>query len=797
MAAISQDSLKDIENSNTPRLLLTRCDDMISSTPVSSPKIPRITPKTTSDLIKAKARDLSSRQQLEKQLWLDHVANLEQQLREKDLVITQNKENFEAQLQRLQGDVNSLTLSVQAKEQQVEELKKELSIITQSDDGKLMNFRGIINQQDVSCYTEMTTEEARQFISDMDSAMQAFITKERKVLSDDESADFLKKQQTALLNFMKVWQIEDDGSLFKVKENLNSTIKKNLIQNWDNLLHQTDTMVQELNKQLDVIKKSKITYLPYYELMIKLKSIIQYEATNSKNLLKTNATEDISIVQELKTNLAPFIEEIIKKVKSDSSKEENHNQPTYPKKYHSILLKPSSSRNINQILPILEGKIANSEMYPKIVTSRKTKNNNIKIQLETTQDKLELLDSLNQDDRINHQLQTIDLDKRKTDLLILNVPVHISQETLKYELSKQCNEEIKILNAVKTKSANLNHWRFQSSPSQAKKLLQKRRLTVLMNTYTLIKYVKIMRCSNCQNFGHTPRFCNKVSYCANCANEHLTNQCNNESEACVNCLRVDHNQYHHKATSLACPVYQYIKENFLKNYYSKISRQNKRPSNITDAVEDERITKETAIKRFAHSDNFEQKDLSKIARHKELPNNAKSQDKTSYPNLTVSDGAAAVNIERAVQKNKKKFKDVSEDQLRSMLEKRFIDISQRSVSPMSSASQSSTEYGKTNVNTQSQHQIQQSGPLKFYASLKEVQQENIKKTFAEAASSSINNKIQRQRQIRQSPPPLTKPNNIPLSFNPKGKRTSQRDSHLEKYIKNPPPPFTTVNQRYE
>ncbi|XP_025162019.1 uncharacterized protein LOC105184214 isoform X2 [Harpegnathos saltator] len=52
---------------------------------------------------------------------------------------------------------------------------------------------------------------------------------------------------------------------------------------------------------------------------------------------------------------------------------------------------------------------------------------------------------------------------------------------------------------------------------------------------------KVIRCLNCQRFGHVEAQCrggDKARSCHNCAsNDHLSKECNSNSIACINCIR--------------------------------------------------------------------------------------------------------------------------------------------------------------------------------------------------------------------------------------------------------------------
>lgn len=95
--------------------------------------------------------------------------------------------------------------------------------------------------------------------------------------------------------------------------------------------------------------------------------------------------------------------------------------------------------------------------------------------------------------------------------------------------------------------------------NDAQKLLAKKSLLVGLNNCRIRIYRPIIRCGNCQLYGHSSANCRRESICAKCSRGHNTGDCpyaNDRSQyRCTNCYtRTDY--VPHTADSSSCPLYQ-------------------------------------------------------------------------------------------------------------------------------------------------------------------------------------------------------------------------------------------------
>jgi hypothetical protein len=67
---------------------------------------------------------------------------------------------------------------------------------------------------------------------------------------------------------------------------------------------------------------------------------------------------------------------------------------------------------------------------------------------------------------------------------------------------------------------------------------------------------QVMRCNNCQHFGHFAKECPtpEEPVCGKCSDNHRTDSCDKYERICVNCIRNKEEEIHHSVTYHGCPA---------------------------------------------------------------------------------------------------------------------------------------------------------------------------------------------------------------------------------------------------
>ena len=116
-----------------------------------------------------------------------------------------------------------------------------------------------------------------------------------------------------------------------------------------------------------------------------------------------------------------------------------------------------------------------------------------------------------------------------------------------------------------TQDRSFFHYIFEVSTELRKTLKKHQKVRISWRNYKIDDYVNIIRCFNCQRFGHLAKDCKSEATCGKCAEQHKTADCKNSNAAkCINCTRTNlrnkNNKLNncHSVSSEECPSYQKI-----------------------------------------------------------------------------------------------------------------------------------------------------------------------------------------------------------------------------------------------
>ena len=78
----------------------------------------------------------------------------------------------------------------------------------------------------------------------------------------------------------------------------------------------------------------------------------------------------------------------------------------------------------------------------------------------------------------------------------------------------------------------------------------------------------VLRCYNCQQYGHRAKGCTIPSGCSKCAENHKTTLCTKPDSlnpTCINCIKANLSDFHHSADYSLCPVFINYRNDIVKN----------------------------------------------------------------------------------------------------------------------------------------------------------------------------------------------------------------------------------------
>lgn len=280
-------------------------------------------------------------------------------------------------------------------------------------------------------------------------------------------------------------------------------------------------------------------------------SKINSETVNTENTEKINAhelmiqkqEEELRQMKQQNLDILNTQRQILDKLnnmqetqKSQSQTETKENtentkqEDSYNK--NTILIKPQNddNRSIEQLRNKLQ--TVKTNIIPKDIRIKKTA---IAIECETTQEKQHLNDMLKEKDFI-----TVEPKKRRTKVIIFNVPEVNSDTDMTNTLQKELRTQDLDIRSIQLKSNKMNsrenNWIIELDRKHAQDLVKKRHIIIGFKRVGVDFYKKVVRCYRCQALGHTRSQCENKEYCNTCAKQHNSNTCSSLTTKCINCI---------------------------------------------------------------------------------------------------------------------------------------------------------------------------------------------------------------------------------------------------------------------
>lgn len=150
--------------------------------------------------------------------------------------------------------------------------------------------------------------------------------------------------------------------------------------------------------------------------------------------------------------------------------------------------------------------------------------------------------------KINEKFEVKSPPEKKDALIIFNIPAKCNEEDVLHLVVRNFPSiqvrNIRVLKNFKNKLGSVN-WVILLNPSDAKILLNTKKLYNHFIYYPVKQYVSLRLCFKCQGFGHTAKYCRytdvNCSYCSEAGHTHRT--CRATSPTCVNCCTSNHDDH--------------------------------------------------------------------------------------------------------------------------------------------------------------------------------------------------------------------------------------------------------------
>lgn len=228
----------------------------------------------------------------------------------------------------------------------------------------------------------------------------------------------------------------------------------------------------------------------------------------------------------------------------------------------AILIKCLEGVKISELQELINIKFLEQEQLP-IFFSRTSRNR--KVIIIKTQSEKQLLELQQQIEKIDEIKNKAEIQYRQHNtkrIIITGIPKDTKSEyftnLIKLHPKMKNNPYIKIQKVIQKTISKYYQLVLEVDDTTSVILLRMGYLNVGLRNCGIHLYRPVVRCSNCQLYGHPESRCRRNSICAFCAMGHHTSKCINtdklELRNCANCL-YSSNYQKHTANSPLCPTF--------------------------------------------------------------------------------------------------------------------------------------------------------------------------------------------------------------------------------------------------
>lgn len=229
----------------------------------------------------------------------------------------------------------------------------------------------------------------------------------------------------------------------------------------------------------------------------------------------------------------------------------------------AVLIKKlsSTSMSLNDIRTILTRELKHKTNIGDIFCMTVRDTYTIIIKTPSDDETSALLDKIEEIEAIKNITEITYKAFNQKKLIILGIPEIIEEDLITQKLQNYYNPATPITIFKKLNRNKKYQLIIELEEEIAHHLLSQQRINLGFSTCRISPYLSIVRCGNCQKFGHSQQNCTQQIVCKYCANRHESSSCrlarNQKKHRCVNCFGSPE-EFPHSADSSECPAFHHF-----------------------------------------------------------------------------------------------------------------------------------------------------------------------------------------------------------------------------------------------
>lgn len=428
-----------------------------------------------------------------------------------------------------------------------------------------------------------------------DKSSSASQTGEEEITILQRKNNKLKKRITNLEKENQLWQTEckDWKMELRSKDKIIKLLQQMFdhIQNQNRLLskdEQTALEIHKLNKalqekekiifELDLNNKSLETEIMFlkteYEkkndqfktvekLLLKYEEQIEYYKNQLSNNITTQEVSESSPITDENTQVKQPLQSYANITSTMNSTTPNFNQSA---KVNSpaLILRKNTKITRTKLKEILYTELKGNKILSEISCFQGRDPETIIIKADN-EEKLNTINRIIQDTRTLKDTTTTTIKQSNTrKILVLGIPTNIPKEEITQRIKADLKLQDTPLIYKQLTKKNLKTYQLvlEVGVELAQFLLAEGKVSYHFYNFKVVKYSPIVRCNNCQYYGHSQLQCNYKTACPFCTKVHIADRCPIKEDPskyrCINCIENNEREFKHATYSPSCAVYKYL-----------------------------------------------------------------------------------------------------------------------------------------------------------------------------------------------------------------------------------------------
>lgn len=509
-----------------------------------------------------------------------HIKNLEEKI--KNMIKTSNESKKHAKIL-----VKNFNASKDGS--QLEEIsQKDLTQSSTPKEKRLQKFNDIItrnmtNIELLRTYAALTRRrqqgdaaEALKYYNYLEGRLAELqeITKEdiQSIIQQN------KELQEQMNNYNTLRQVvKDQGKTLQELHQEKETITKDYVRMMEEMSMREVTLTEELEKYKEQIREKEELIKSYIEndneQITKTNIQVIMEKLNRIEMsIKNKEFNTILQAQQMEKETTP--ENIHKTDHQEIAKSYSditQQQPTLKEKKNitqfsksAILIRRTKNTQLstNDIRKILTRETKENSINKQIYCGTTKDNNTLIIKTTKDEDTNKLLEIIENITSLKEAIETTYKSNNIKKIIILGIPTELTEEEIVKHIESQYKLEIPVaVNKNITKDHSRNYQLvLEVEDWAAKDLVRRKKLQLGFIQCRINLYMPVLRCNNCQAYGHSSTNCRRQEICQYCTKPHRSLFCHirktPNKQRCINCVGTS-GDFPHAANSPDCPAFHY------------------------------------------------------------------------------------------------------------------------------------------------------------------------------------------------------------------------------------------------